>query len=519
MQGLQRYVMLLLLLLSHTLTAQRVLYSPTVDNRQLLRFTVAGKTGDYYWVHKEKRKKHVSQRAEEWMKEEQSFDVYDARLQLINSIPAAALTASTLKKYLLCGNHYFDELILQANLQQTVARLRRYSATGDVLADSIICSFPFAEPGYRFLLSTSADKSKTLLLGFESVPSSAPKMHAVIFSENWKMLSSLVFDYPFITQPFIQDDFFCFPSAVNNAPVQLANNGQWLMAAPSRMSNNFLLLHFDGRTNNIAYKEIILPPLYKMEDIALSVNNAKGEAFAGILSNYRQSVHKDVHVTHYSFSGQLFDFDSSYRFSTLGGNQSANNNLVRESFTAVPDMGFMLLKEYGRTFTGWYRGGNYDPPWDAGYLFASNNTSSTSSNYPINNNGYSRIGNATGFAGNYSRGDLSVFYFPGRAADSSWSGFINKKQVTELNAPTLSYLFVPLQDKLIFLYNSADRENDLYGSTLVLDPQGNLVTEKEVISWKSDQSLRWQQSQQITPTEVAVPYSRNQQQGFAVFRF
>lgn len=514
MRGLpQRYLVLLLLLISHIMAAQRVLYSPTVDNRSVLRFTVAGKSGDFYWVHKVKRKKRVSQRAEDWMKEEQFFDVYDSRLQLVNAVPAAPLTASTLKKYLLCGSQYFDELILQRNLQQTVARLRRYQPDGGLLTDSMVARFPFAEPGYSFLLTTSADKSKKLLLGFESVPSSAPKLHAMIFDEGWRTLSSLVYEYPFITQPFIQDDFFCFPSAVNNAPVQLANNGQWLMASPSRTSNNFLFLHFDGKTNNISYREILLPAMYKMEDIALSVNNEKGEAFAGILSNYRQSVHKSVSVTHYSFSGQQFDFDSSYRFSTLAANQAVNNNLVRESFTAVPDMGFMLLKEYGRNVTGWYNGGSYDWQWDAQYTVAG-----ASAGFPINANGYSRYSNSTAVAGNYSRGDLSFFYFPGRSSDSCWSGFINKKQVTELNAPTLSYLFVPLPGRLMFLYNSADRDGDPFGCTLVLDPQGNLVNEREVISWKSDQSLRWQQSQQISPNEIAVPYERNQQKGFAVFR-
>jgi hypothetical protein len=501
------------------MAAQRILYSPVIDGRSVLRFTVAGKAGDYYWIHKEQRKRRIPRQAEEWMKEEQYFDIYDARLQLLNTVPAAAITASTLKKYLVCGNLFFDELVLQANLQQTVLRLRRYRADGALLADSMIAQFPFAEPGHRFIMVASADKTKTLLLGFESVPSSAPRLHALIFDENWKKISSHVFEHPFITQPFIQDDFFCFPSAINNAPVQLANNGEWLMASPSRTSNNFLLLHFDGRSNNITYKEIILPPLYKMEDIALSVNNEKGEAFAGILSRYRQSAHKDVYVTHYSFSGDIFDFDSSYRFSTLAGIQSKENNLVKESFIAVPDMGFMLLKEYGRTNNKWYNETNYDRPWDAEFLLANNVITNTRVHFPLNANGYSRYSNTGAISDNYDRGDLSLFYFPGHSADSCWSGFINKKQITELNAPALSYLFIPLQDKLVFMYNSVERDEDPFGCTTVLDPQGNLISDREVISWKSDQSLLWQQSLQITKNEVAVPYSRNQRKGFAIIRF
>ena len=49
--------------------------------------------------------------------------------------------------------------------------------------------------------------------------------------------------------------------------------------------------------------------------------------------------------------------------------------------------------------------------------------------------------------------------------------------------------------------------------------QGNQVSDREVISWKSDQSLLWQQSLQITKNEVAVPYARNQRKGFAIIRF
>ena len=511
----QRYVVIFFLFfLSQTLAAQRVLYSSTID-RNTLRFTVAGKSGNFYWVHKEKRKRHISPRAEDWMKEEQFLDIYDARLQLVNSISANPVTASTLKKYFVTGQQTFDELTLQTNLQETVAKLRRYTPDGQLIGDTLVARFPFKEPGYSFLFCSSADKRRHLLLGFESVPAAAPRLHAVVFDAQWRTRSHIVYEQPFITQPFIQDDFFCFPSASNNDPVQLGNNGEWLMAAPSRSSNNFLLLHFDGVSTNISYKEIILAPMYRMEDVALSVNNEKGEAFAGVLSNYRQSVHKYVQVTHYSFASHLFDFDSSYYFSTLAAGQGVNGNLVRERFTAVPDLGFVLMKEYGRSTSNWYNGSN-SSPWEAQWLPVSNTSGLPAGFTP---NGYTRYSNATALATNYSRGDLSCFYFPGRATDSCWTGFINKKQLTELNAPTLSYLFVPLQDRLIFLYNSADRDDNPFGCTLELDPQGNLLSDREVISWKADQSLRWQAAQQITSNEVAVPYERNQQKGFAIFRF
>lgn len=513
----QRYLVLVFFFAFYGGHAQRVLYSPVVARGSVLRFTVAGKVGDNYWVQTEKAKRRIPRRAEEWMKEEQAFNIYDARLQLLQTVPAAVVTASTLKKYLVCGNHFFDELIVQANLLQTVLRLRRYTADGGLLADSVVAYFPFAEPGHCFIMSVSADRSKTLVLGFETVPSSAPRLHAFLFNSNWQVLSSIVYNHPFITQPFIQDDFFCLPAShLNNAPVQLANSGEWLMASPSRINHNFLLFHFNGSSNAVVYKEIVLPPLYKMEDIALSVNSEKGEAMAGILSRYRQTVHKNVHVTHYSFLHDAFDFDSSYRFSTLAGIQSTSSNLVRESFIAVPEMGFMLLKEYGRTFTSWYNQDNYDRPWDPEFLFAGN---STPVGFSFTSNGYSRYSFSGAANDNYSRGDLSVFYFPGRPADSSWSGFINKKQITELNAPTLSYLFVPLGDKLAFMYNSVEREDYPFGTTLLLDAQGNQLSERELIAWKSDQSLLFQQAIQITKSEVAVPYERYQQKGFAVIRF
>lgn len=515
----QRYVLFVLFFACYASHAQRVLYSPLIVRGSVLRFTVAGKVGDSYWVQTERQKRRIPRHAEDWMKEEQAFAVYDARLQLLHTVPAASITASTLKKYLVCGNRYFDELIVQANLAQTVLRLRRYEADGSLLADSTVAQFPFVEPGHCFIMAVSADKSKTLVLGFETVLSSPPRLHAICFNNNWQVLSSLVYDHPFITQPFIQDDFFCLPANnLNNAPVQVANNGEWLMAAPSRTNHNFLLFHFNANNNKLDYKEIVLPPLYKMEDLALYVNSNKGEAMAGILSRYRQTAHKNVHVTHYSFSKDAFDFDAEYRFSTLAGMQANGSNLVRESFLAVPEMGFMLLKEYGRTFTSWYNQDNYDRPWDPEFVFASNNT--TPAPAPsFNANGYSRYSYSCTSAGNYSRGDLSIFYFPGRRADSSWSGFINKKQVTELNAPALSYLFVPLPDKLAFMYNSVEREDYPFGTTLLLDSQGNQVSERELISWKADQSLIFQRAVQITQNEVAVPYERERLKGFAVIRF
>ena len=497
----QIYVLFLMILWCPNLRAQRILYAKPFRGAAVQYFTIAGKTGNNYWVHKQQKRKRV---------DEVSFDIYNNRLELLHTVPAATVTTATLKKYFICGDHFFDELVLTAAHVQTNIILRRYDSDGQLLADTMLASLPFTESGNGFILVSSADKSKILLLGFEPVAEKAPRLHALLFNSNWKILSSLVYEKPFLVQPFIQDDFYCYPSQANYAPVQLANNGEWLICSPSRISNNFLLLHFDARSPVVGYKEIQLPPMYKMEDLALYINNETKQAFAGILSNYRQKSQKNVHVTHYSFITAAFDFDSSYWCSTLPLNQSKENNLTKESFIAIPNMGFMLLKEYGRFFNSWYQHQETTP-----VSFASN----TSGSVPVNANGYTRFSNSNTPAGVFSRGDLSLFYFPANAVDSCWAGFVNKKQVTELNAPNLSYLFVPMPDKLVLLYNSADREEDPFGATLSLDGKGNPMSERELISWQSDQSLIFQQATQIAPNEIAVPYQRSGQKSLAIIRF
>lgn len=514
-------IVLFAIICSHAVLAQRIVYAPPIETKSLLGFMIAGKVNDHYWIQKEKRKRNTGRRTQERLKEEQDFDVYDSRLQLIRTVPAFPLGIAALKKYVIPGDRFFDEVVLSASGNQTILQLRRFSADGLLMIDNAeIGNFPFNEPGNSFIMAVAENKNKMLLLGFESVPSSAPRLHAILFDGDWKKISYQVYEHPFITQPFIQDDFFCSASSfLNNNPVQLADNGEWLMASASRTNHNFLLFHFSGNSSGFSYKEIALPSLYTMEDIALSINNEKEEATAGILSRYRLTANKNVHVTHYSFSTDRFDFDSSYRFSTLAAVQSKDNNIIKENLIPVPDMGFMLLKEYGRTYSGWNSENNLERPWDPQFIITSNTFTNTPSHFPINANGYTRYNNLGGLSDKYERGDLSLFYFPGHSRDSAWSGIINKKQITELNAPSLSYLFVPFPDKLMFLYNSVERNEDPFGFSTILDTRGNLVSDREVISWQSDQSLVFQQSVRVTKNEVAVPYARNQQRGFAIIKF
>jgi hypothetical protein len=304
----------------------------------------------------------------------------------------------------------------------------------------------------------------------------------------------------------------------NDDPVQLANNGQWMMIVPSRTSLNSLLFHFRGVDSGFSYKEIRLPAAYSRQDVALSLNNDKGEAFAGILSGFGTTTHKQVQVAHYSMSTQTFDFDSSYRFNTLAEGKEKNENITRERFIAAPGAGFMLLKEYGRSFAGWNEP-QPDNQWDPQYLFENNIQSDSGSALPISRDGYTRFNRLSGPRSSYERGDISLFYFPGYLADSCWSGIINKPQITELNAPYLSYLTVPAQGKFFILYNNLLDNDDLLGNATILDRNGNLVPEQGVIFWKFNQLLSFQQAVQVAENETLIPYAKGARKGFALLKF
>ena len=120
----------------------------------------------------------------------------------------------------------------------------------------------------------------------------------------------------------------------------------------------------------------------------------------------------------------------------------------------------------------------------------------------------------------YNRGDLCLFYFPARDTDSCWSGIIDKEQITEFNSPYLSYLVVPVKDRLFLLYNSFFRNNETqYGNTTILDYKGNQMTEQGLIYSKLSNILNFQQARQISDDEVAIPYENFKRAGFAIIRF
>lgn len=513
MKWVQIYAVAVMLLSFEFLSAQRVLYSPFIDTRYTSHFEPAGKTSDYYWLLKERKRSSKHQ-----VVLHQDFDVYDSRLNLVNTVSGFTMPDNALKEYLVAGRNCFDRLLLLKAGDKTSVSLQRFSQDGLLAGtEKIVFDFPFCESSNSFLLVRSEDKRKILLLCFESVTESSPKLHAILFNENWEQLFYKTYHHPNITQPMIQDDFTNFPvEHFNSSPVQLANNGQWLMASPSRTSNNFLLLHFCDDDNSFSYKEIKLPAYSQLDDVAISIDNNSGEAFAGVLSKFHYPALKNVQIVHYSMAKQGFDFDSSYRFNTLPGNKLKNENLVHESFVAVPGNGFLLLKEYGKEYTSAF---DNDNGWDPETFFS--NASFTNEPMPIitNTDGYARFNKLVSVVNAYHRGDLSLFYFPAQKKDSCWSGLISKEQTTDMNSPSLSYLFIPTKDRMALLYNSLYKNGEQYGTSTFLDNHGNSLNDGGVIFWKFNTPLNFQQAIQIDGNEVAVPFKYNQRNGFAIIRF
>src|SRR5579871_211909 len=513
MKWLKKYVTVCTLLSFHFLSAQRVLYSPVIYDRYSSRFELEGKTENYYWLLSERQihSKHADVI-------EQNLQIYDSRLSEVNEIPKFIVPQNAIKEYLIAGRKYFDRMLLSNDSNKINISVQRFLQDGSQSSQNkIISSFPFIESGTSILLIRSEDKSKIMLLCFESVSSSAPKLHTILFDENWHQLLYKIYQHPFISQPIIQDDFTSHPiESFSNSAVQLANTGQWLMAAPSRTNNNFLLFHFCDDGSGFSYKEINLPSSSELEDLSLSINNDKGEAFAGLLSKFHYAPLKNVEVVHYSMEKQQFDFDSSYRFNTLPGNKFRNENLVHENFVTVPGSGFLLLKEYGREFSTSFE----DYNWDPASFFANNNASTIRLLVYANSDGYTKFNQLASSSNTFRRGDLSLFYFPAQKNDSCWSGIISKQQTTDMNSPNLSYALFSEKNSLALLYNSSIKNSEeQYGSSTFLDNQGNIINDGGVAFWKFNTMLNFQQAKQIDANELAVPYLDKERRGFAIIKF
>ena len=504
----------LCLLYCSSMSAQRVYYCEPYSDRFTLREELLGKVGEYYWVATTTRKR-VPRRSAEYAAEERNFTIYNTRMNLINQIGEASYTGDPIKEYIITTYDHFDQVhLLKTDKKQVEVWLQRYEPDGQATAAGrVIGTFPFDEPGNSFMMVRSEDRSRILLVGFEFISNAAPRVHTMLFDQDWQLLAETVYKHPFITQPMIQDDYTSFPlEDFNSAPVKLANNGEWLMMSPSRKDHNFLLFHFSATDTAVVWKGILLPGTSEMEDVCLSVDNVNGEAVAGILSTFHYSSLKNVEVVHYSMERKAFDFDSSYRLTTLGGRKVKNGNLVKENFMAVPGRGFLLMKEYGRPFELDLDDNAFDEGWDPALLFSSNgipdpNAGPTRMRFPSPKYGYARYkGQAN--PPYHDRGDLSLYYFPANRKDSCWMGMISQEQVTELNSPNLSYMVVPLQDKLFFLYNSFVHGQSMYASTTVINQHGELVSDEGILFWGLKNTLNFQQSRQMAPDQIVIPYDR-----------
>ena len=491
------------------LGAQQVLYSPFISNQSETRFQVIGKAGNYYWVQKSKKISRSKKYTGVWEEGNFNFEIYDDRMNLVTSLPFA-VSNEVIKEYFVPGEEYFDQLLFLKDNLQTIVLLNRFAPDGNaVTTNDTLAHFPGRMKYSNFLLVRAEDKSKILLLGFETIADSLPTLHSFLFDKNWALLNKTVYANANISQPCVQYDLVDYPlEHFSNTAVKLANSGEWLMTVPSGTNHNFLLFHFNGLNEKFVYKEIKLSALVSPEEIILSLDNTKQEASTGILSRIRYESVKNVRIAHYLLTDHRIDFDTSFRFNTLA-NKTKNENLYEEYFMTVPNKGFMLLKEYGKQFS-------FNDQEETKYE-RSEADSIYSRAVDVNRNEYTRYSNLAGSRTAFDRGDLSMYYFPWTPNDSCWSGIINKEQTTEITSSYLSYVFLPREDKLFFLYNEFFRNSNQYSNTTVLDQKGNTV-EEGVVYWKMKNNLVFQKARQISANELAIPYERNGRNGFAIIK-
>jgi hypothetical protein len=427
-----------------------------------------------------------------------------------------------MKEYFICGTNCFDQLSLMSAGGKTLLAVNRYAPDGTLVSEhKIIDILQFEESGNSFLLLRSENKRRLLLLAFESIPSSAPRIHALLYNENWQLLLTNTYHHRYLSQPQIQTDFFNYPiENFNNSAVKLADNGEWVMVAISGRNQNYSIFHFNSQDTLFTYKEIKLPAGSSVEDIGLTVDNEQEDVTAGILSRIRYSALKDVEIVRYSLPHREIYYDSSFRFNTLIADDIKNNSLYSENFVGVPGGGFMLLKEYGKGHPDMFSGmdSSYAIQKDREIMFANDIKSNYYLSY-IKKDEYTKYNTLAGPRSDYNRGDLSMFYISANTNDSSWSGLINKAQITDLNSSYLSYFIMTVQGKIFFLYNSLFWNDSQLGSATVLDYQGKELIDEGIIFSKINSTLIFQRARQISANEMIVPYQKYRVDGFAVVRF
>jgi hypothetical protein len=504
----------LALCLPGSLSAQHVIYTGSFSNRASERSQVIGSSTDFYWTVTRQKIRTKYRSTESDLPLIKSFGLYDVKLNLVRELVPPA-QPGVCKQWLMTGKANLDQVMLAGSGGQTKIVCNRYYADEHRETQTrLLDSFPFPVHPSAVLLVRSADQSKILLVAFENTASEITRVHALLFDAGWNRIYHQVLSDERFSQPCIQDEEIGFPSeSFDNMPIKLANNGEWLMAAPSRISRNFSLFHACANGSDFQFTEIRLSSYYKMEDIAMSVDNEKETLSLALLSGYYNSSLKNVRICNYSMKVGKPDFDTSYHFNTQL-RDIRSSNLSHESFIAVPGGGYMLLKEYGYPFESKKPEIPSINPWETAYLLA---------NYAEPGPGNRQL--KTGYTLNpglspipyiRNRGDLNLFYFPALSTDSTWSGIMEMEQQPESNNPDLSYLVVPAQNKLYIIYNSREGSSDPLANTTTLNHHGQVET-NALIFWEMKKLLNFQKARRFSSDEIAIPYL-DYQSGFAIIR-
>lgn len=494
---------------SSIVQAQSVLYSSVVSNDANTRFEAIGKAGSFYWLYKIKRSVGNT-----WpRKEDRSFEVYDARLQRVKEIPSP-LSDSVLKQYFIPQRSCFDQLIFKKGINKTSVVINRFKQDGDeAVRNAHLFDFPHEMTLEDLLVTRSPDRTKILILGFVRSSAVTPDVYARVYTRDWELLHETVYKEGNLLQPFVQYEVTENVLESSDAsPVKITNSGDWLMVAPARLRNNYVLCHFKREDSSLVQTAVEQPQAPGIEYCSLSVEEGK-EAYVGILENL-SATDRRVRVMQYNLVEHNLGYDTTYSFQLPNGFKSQEEYLYEEEFIQIPGKGFMYLKEYGRRFFTNYTGEQVMLDNEQEYAAYS----SHAAKLKFNSNEYIRHNTLSDTKKRFERGDLSVKYFPFHPTDSCWGGLIHAEQNTELRYDDLSYACVPSRDKIIFLYNSLAKNEHRVGSTTVLDHKGEPVDEG-FIFWRSANVLNFQKARLINPGELLVPFDRNMVQGFAVIRF
>lgn len=515
MRLLISYGLGLILWLPGRINAQHVLYTEPLRSRSGIQFEVVGRSENFYWFAKLQKEKSFNRKNRPEGTVLLDVELFDGRLAPVREETPVYFPGIS-KQWLMTGKKGLDQFMMTSSDDQTRLICSRFY--NDPLKEKeirILDSLPFLSDPSSALLVRSEDHSKILFIAFENSDEYSTKVHAILFDANWNPIYHRMIAHSLFAQPCIQEDEIGFAGeSFDDLPIKLANNGEWLMAAPSRIIHNFTLFHACPNGSEYQFRDLPVSPFYKMEDIAMSINNEKEEMSVGLLSGYLKTSLKNVHITNYSISQGRFDFDTSYRFNTQV-RDARNKNLSHERFIAVPGGGYMLLKEYGVPLESDKPENPFIGNPEAAYLLA---------NYTEANAGKADL--EEGYHLNHglspiplirNRGDLNLFYFPAVSKDSTWSGTLMMEQQAENNNPDLSYLIVPDKDKLYIIYNNVDGSVNPIATNTTLNRRGQ-PTGDALVFWKMNRQLNFQLAHHFAADEMAIPYIHNQQNGFAIIR-